>query len=212
MSIYIPDTSQRGFCNLRSFNRHDKMTFDISSSEHDLRHIPVLEKLQGSGNRREMSRLWCVAILGAALLRSSDAFLPSYPSAIQPQARTGLSLRRGKMLLRKQAVSPPRLRMTEGEGLSESDMAGLFKRVAQAKDSVSEMPCVILDAILPRQRLSFETADPIFRKLVDNASARAEGLGLGSFGMLGVDVQRQSMMRCGTEVHTSQPLNLNPKT
>ena len=171
----------------------------------------MLEKLQG--NRREMSRLWCVAILGAALLRSSDAFLPSYPSAIQPQARTCLSLRRGKMLLRKQAVSHhPRLRMTEGEGLSDSDMAGLFKRVAQAKDSVSEMPCVILDAILPRQRLSFETADPIFRKLVDNAAARAEGLGLGSFGMLGVDVQRQSMMRCGTEVHTSQPLNLNPKT
>lgn len=151
-----------------------------------------------------MARLCCVALLGAALLRSSEAFMPGCPSVIQPKARTVLCLRRGRTLLHNKALSPLRM-AAEGEGLSDSDLAGLLKRVAQAKDNVSEIPIVILDAILPRQRLGFATADPVFRKLIDDAKARADGEGLGCFGMLGVDVQKQSMLRCGTEVKIIEP-------
>jgi len=66
------------------------------------------------------------------------------------------------------SVRPPSLpllrMMNSGQGgLSDEDINGLLSRVAQVKEKVEELPILVLDAMLPKQRLPIQTANPAFR-------------------------------------------------
>jgi len=154
--------------------------------------------------------MWLAVLIGAAVIGDASAFLSSAPLLPRRTPVARLQLRDVRARVGLRAASLLSLAMDAGrEGdtprMSEADFAGLLRRVSEAKDHVSEIPCVILDSILPRQCLSFETVDPIFRKMIESIQEKAgPGGEFGCFGMLGVDVQRQAMLRCGTEVVISE--------
>lgn len=59
---------------------------------------------------------------------------------------------------------------------------------------------MVLDAMLPRQVLSFSTSDPAFILMAEDCKNSGDSGGLATIGMLGIDPQTRGMLRHGTEV------------
>jgi len=53
-----------------------------------------------------------------------------------------------------------------------------LQRLARLKESRFQMPIVILDAMLPKQQLTFETQDPKFHKMIDYCLETGSELGM----------------------------------
>ena len=155
--------------------------------------------------------MWLAVLIGAAVIGDASAVLVERTTSPEAHPRCTLTAAR----CARQSGAPSGVASFLGDGrwkggghsahVRGRTSLGCCGRVSEAKDHVSEIPCVILDSILPRQCLSFETVDPIFRKMIESIQEKAgPGGEFGCFGMLGVDVQRQAMLRCGTEVVISE--------
>ncbi len=57
---------------------------------------------------------------------------------------------------------------------SEAEFKGLMQRVAATRSKIAELPLVVLDAMLPRQRLTFGTTDLGFRTMVQTVQRNNE--------------------------------------
>jgi hypothetical protein len=108
------------------------------------------------------------AIITLCVFHSANAFSNHILPASNIGTRHG-SCRVPKFAAFSRALRPtttlPSLRMGDsaGGGLSDDDISGLLSRVAQAKKRVEELPLLVFDAMLPKQRLGIQTANPVFR-------------------------------------------------
>ncbi len=94
----------------------------------------------------------------------------AFSNCILPASKMGI--RHGSCSITKYAASSRvlhpsllsfRMADSSGGGLSDDDISGLLSRVAQAKKRVEELPLLVFDAMLPKQRLGIQTANPVFR-------------------------------------------------
>lgn len=132
----------------------------------------------------------------APLSRSGPATRPYYGN-LQGSMVTRLSMFQVLVLflvvLDSQAYLPEHQAMTRrtfapAHGMSPDDRAEHasplpltaedLKRLSQMKSRHCTMPIMILDAMLPRQKLSFQSDDPKFRRLIDYCLEEDQPLGM----------------------------------
>ena len=73
----------------------------------------------------------------------------------------------------------------------------LSRRMEDVRSGRAELPLVVMESMLPKQRLDFWTSDPTFCEFLSD-----QGKG-STFGMVGVDPTSRRIMRKGMEVRVS---------
>ena len=107
------------------------------------------------------------------------------------------------------APSRPRTRLLAGDGEDiDSVLSGLQSRVQEMLTRRTQLPIVVLDSMLPGQRLKLQTRDAAFKNMLEWCAVRAaedsgdeqfDDRALGVFGMVGVDRASGSAAPFGVE-------------
>uniref|UniRef100_A0A6T8L222 Lon N-terminal domain-containing protein n=1 Tax=Hemiselmis andersenii TaxID=464988 RepID=A0A6T8L222_HEMAN len=125
-----------------------------------------------------------------SLRRVDSCQSPVSADSLGPRLRAVVGDRFGA---RRGTTSPVMMKDDASEGdLSDEALAGLYKRVAKAKSTVTEVPLIVMDSMVPRQKLKF-SADPQMKALIVEE-------GIKVFGMLAVDPVKRKVTSYGSTV------------
>ncbi|KAH8053020.1 hypothetical protein JL720_14805 [Aureococcus anophagefferens] len=98
-------------------------------------------------------------------------------------------------------------RRAEGDDM-DSLLQGLQSRVQEMMTRQATMPIVVLDSMLPGQRINLQSADPAFREMIewvgvkaseDSGEEQYDDDSKGVFGMVGADRQNGGALPFGVE-------------
>ncbi|KAH8087700.1 hypothetical protein JL720_7020 [Aureococcus anophagefferens] len=98
-------------------------------------------------------------------------------------------------------------RRAEGDDM-DSLLQGLQSRVQEMMTRQATMPIVVLDSMLPGQRIKLQSADPAFREMIewvgvkaseDSGEEQYDDDSKGVFGMVGADRQNGGALPFGVE-------------
>ena len=134
------------------------------------------------------------------------AFIINCAVALHPTARS-FKLRSGWPLARMRTVTAS----AAGPDTDDEFIAGLRGRMAETKAAGATIPLLVLDAMLPLQRLSLQLGEGalgVFNATLeasDNAATTAvPGAEGRSFGMLGIDPRTRTPIQFGTAVEVGE--------